>query len=103
MHCRSALRPRSSAANPLGTSHLPQIAARAHHHILVSKGERGGVTTADTRVLDGDDRVTEVARMLGGDAESEVSRAHARELLQTAAIAPAAAPRARTRKRQADR
>ena len=83
-------------------THLPQIAARAHHHILVSKGERGGVTTADTRVLEGDDRITEVARMLGGDAESSVSRAHAHELLESAsapAAAPVAAQRARSRKR----
>ena len=71
-------------------SHLPQIAARAHHHILVSKGARGGVTTADVRVLSGDDRVREIARMLGGDPESDVSRAHARELLEMAAAAPAA-------------
>lgn len=66
-------------------SHLPQLAARAHHHILVSKGAREGVTTADCRVLAGDGRVREIARMLGGDPESEVSRAHARELLDTAA------------------
>jgi DNA repair protein RecN (Recombination protein N) len=65
-------------------THLPQIAARAHHHILVAKGARGGVTSADTTVLDGDQRVAEVARMLGGDPESEVSRAHARELLESA-------------------
>jgi DNA repair protein RecN (Recombination protein N) len=69
-------------------THLPQIAARAHHHILVSKGARGGVTTADVAVLSGDDRVAEIARMLGGDPESDVSRAHARELLETAATAP---------------
>jgi DNA repair protein RecN (Recombination protein N) len=35
-------------------------------------------------VLDGDPRVTEIARMLGGDPESDVSRAHARELLDAA-------------------
>ena len=69
-------------------SHLPQIAARAHHHILVSKGARGGVTTADVAVLDGEPRVTEIARMLGGDPESDVSRAHARELLESAAGTP---------------
>jgi DNA repair protein RecN (Recombination protein N) len=62
-------------------THLPQIASRAHHHILVSKGARGGVTTADITILDGDARVDEIARMLGGDPESDVSRAHARELL----------------------
>jgi len=68
-------------------THLPQIAARAHNHILVSKGARGGVTTADVAVMKGDDRVREVARMLGGDPESELSRAHARELLDSAATA----------------
>ncbi len=66
-------------------SHLPQLAARAHHHIQVAKGARAGVTTADVRVLAGDERVREVARLLGGDPESEVSRAHARELLDAAA------------------
>ena len=66
-------------------THLPQIAARAHHHILVAKGARGGVTTADVTVLTGGDRVSEVARMLGGDPESDVSRAHAQELLESAA------------------
>ena len=72
-------------------THLPQIAARAHHHILVSKGARGGVTTADVLVLDGDERIAEIARMLGGDPESDVSRAHARELLDSAASLPAEA------------
>ncbi|MDQ6736808.1 MAG: DNA repair protein RecN [Gemmatimonadota bacterium] len=66
-------------------SHLPQIAARAHHHIVVAKGARGGVTTADITVLSSNDRVSEIARMLGGDPESKASRAHARELLQAAA------------------
>jgi DNA repair protein RecN (Recombination protein N) len=80
-------------------THLPQIAARAHHHIQVSKGARGGVTTADVAVLEGDLRVAEIARMLGGDPESDVSRAHARELLESAAalsadMVPAGAGRA---------
>jgi DNA repair protein RecN (Recombination protein N) len=66
-------------------THLPQIAARGHHHIQVSKGARGGVTTADVTVLEGELRVTEIARMLGGDPDSDVSRAHARELLESAA------------------
>ncbi len=67
-------------------THLAQIAARGHHHILVSKGARGGVTTADVTVLKDEARVAEIARMLGGDPESEVSRAHARELLDSAAM-----------------
>jgi DNA repair protein RecN (Recombination protein N) len=76
----------------LAISHLPQIAARAHHHIVVSKAARGGVTTADVRVVQGGERVTEIARMLGGDPESDASRAHARELLEHAAPPPADAP-----------
>ena len=62
-------------------THLPQIAARAHHHIVVTKGAREGVTAADVGVVDGNARVQEIARMLGGDADSDISRAHARELL----------------------
>lgn len=80
-------------------SHLPQIAARAHHHILVAKGARQGVTTADCRVLDGDDRVVEIARMLGGDPESATSQAHARELLATAAVPEPTRGAKRTKKR----
>ena len=68
-------------------SHLPQIAARAHHHIVVAKAAKGGVTTADISVLDWSTRVVEIARMLGGDPESKVSRAHAKELLESAARA----------------
>ena len=65
----------------LAISHLAQIAARAHHHIVVHKSAVGTVTTSDTTVVTDDARVVEIARMLGGDADREVSRAHARELL----------------------
>lgn len=71
-------------------THLPQIAARAHHHIVVAKGARGGVTTSDVSVVTDEARVDEIARMLGGDAESATSREHARELLATAATQRAA-------------
>ena len=66
-------------------THLPQIAARAHRHVLVTKGARAGVTAADVRTLDDAERVPEIARMLGGDPESETSRAHAAELLSASA------------------
>lgn len=62
-------------------SHLPQLAARAHHHIVVEKGARDGVTTADVAVVVGDGRVEEIARMLGGDPGSTIGRKHAQELL----------------------
>jgi len=65
-------------------THLPQIAARAHRHILVTKGERAGVTAADVSLLSDAERVPEIARMLGGDEDSAKSRAHAREMLGSA-------------------
>ena len=65
-------------------THLAQVAARAHHHVVVAKGSRSGISTADISVVERDERVTEVARMLGGDPASKVSRAHARELLEAA-------------------
>ncbi len=77
----------------LAITHLPQIASRAHHHIVVEKGAQDGTTTADVRVVADDARVSELARMLGGDAERDVSRAHARELL--AAVESRAPARAR--------
>jgi DNA repair protein RecN (Recombination protein N) len=63
-------------------THLPQIASRADHHLLVQKVDRGGVTATTVEPLTGDLRVHELARLLGGDPESGVSLDHARELLQ---------------------
>lgn len=69
----------------LAISHLAQIAACAHHHVVVRKARTEGFTTSDTETVQDDARVLELARMLGGDAEREVSRAHARELLERGA------------------
>ena len=62
-------------------THLPQLAAWGERHLLVRKNEAGGTTRATVDPLEGEDRIREIARMLGGDPESERSRAHARELL----------------------
>jgi DNA repair protein RecN (Recombination protein N) len=61
-------------------THLPQIAARADRHLVVSKEARGGIATSDVQVIHGEDRVTEIARMLG-DGEGEAARRHAQSLL----------------------
>ena len=61
-------------------THLPTIAARADRHLVVSKRAKGGVATSEVEVLHGEDRVTEVARMLG-DPESDSARRHASTLL----------------------
>lgn len=66
-------------------THLPQIASRAHTHLMVRKLERDGLTATEVESLDPAARVAEVARMLGGDPESEISLEHARELLERGA------------------
>ena len=62
-------------------THLPQLAARGECHLLVVKKDAGGTTCAMAELLEGESRIREIARLLGGDPESERSRAHARELL----------------------
>jgi len=64
-------------------THLPQLASRAAEHHFVRKADAGGVAATRVERLEGDARIREIARMLGGDPESEASRDHARELLGT--------------------
>ena len=63
-------------------THLPQIAARADNHLVVSKEARRGIATSDVQVLHGEDRINEIARMLG-DAEGDAARRHAQAMLRT--------------------
>jgi DNA repair protein RecN (Recombination protein N) len=56
----------------------------------VRKEEAGGRTTTAVATLAADDRVREIARMLGGDPESDASLAHARELLRKGGVAAVA-------------
>lgn len=76
-----ALREVSARKQVLVITHLPQIAARATRHLCVAKKPEGGVATADVRILSGEDRVKELARMLGS-AEDPVVRRHASDLLK---------------------
>jgi DNA repair protein RecN (Recombination protein N) len=62
-------------------THLPQIAARADQHLVVSKQARGGIATSDVQLIHGEDRVGEIARMLG-DTEGDAARRHAQALLR---------------------
>lgn len=66
-------------------THLPQIAARADAHFRVEKRPVEGRAATDVAALEGDERVSELARMLGGDPGSQVSRDHARELMEASA------------------
>ncbi|GAB2921861.1 hypothetical protein GCM10027047_18960 [Rhodococcus aerolatus] len=70
-------------------THLPQVAAFADRHLVVDKqltdDPDGGVTASDVRTLDHAERVAELARMLAGLDDTDTGRAHAEELLATAA------------------
>ncbi|MEL4357383.1 MULTISPECIES: DNA repair protein RecN [unclassified Luteococcus] len=65
-------------------THLAQVAAFADAHHVVSKSTNGEVTVSDLRQVTGDERLAELARMMGGISSSESSLAHARELLEAA-------------------
>ncbi|MBC7841196.1 MAG: DNA repair protein RecN [Gemmatimonadaceae bacterium] len=92
-----ALRALAANHQVFAITHLPQLASRAHHHIVVEKGTADGVTSTDVRVVTGVGRALEVARMLGGDPSSSVGVAHAEELLRGGATAEPPAPRAVSR------
>ena len=63
-------------------THLAQVAAFANNHLRVVKDTDGHVTTSSVQVLEGEERVTELARMLGGMADSQTALSHARELIE---------------------
>jgi DNA repair protein RecN (Recombination protein N) len=65
----------------LCVTHLPQVAARADWQWSIAKDSSDGQTVSRVRVLDGDGRVEEVARMLGGVKITDTTRRHAREML----------------------
>jgi len=65
----------------LCVTHLAPIAARAAHHVRVSKSVRGGRTRVAAELVTGEARVEEIARMVAGDRVTETARGHARELL----------------------
>ncbi len=69
----------------LCVTHLPQVAAAADQQWQVSKAVENGVTLSHIAVLDGEQRVEEIARMLGGVKITETTRKHAAEMLDVAA------------------
>jgi len=68
---------------------LPQIACFADRHLTVSKDQSGKTTRTTVRAIDGDERVEEIAEMIGGQRITPVTRAQAKELLSTANDIPA--------------
>jgi len=66
----------------LCVTHLPQIATFADHHYLIEKKDSGGRTRASVRLITGDERTEEVARMLSGAKLTETSRKHAEQMIK---------------------
>nr|WP_315491073.1 DNA repair protein RecN [uncultured Rhodoferax sp.] len=69
----------------LAVTHLPQVASTADHHLVVAKQMSGKVTLSTVAAVLGEQRVAEIARMLGGEKLSSTTLAHAKEMLQSGA------------------
>ncbi|MFF5446525.1 DNA repair protein RecN [Streptomyces sp. NPDC012888] len=74
----------AKSAQVVVVTHLPQVAAFADRQLLVEKTNDGSVTRSGVTVLEGEDRIRELSRMLAGQEDSETARAHAEELLAAA-------------------
>ncbi len=75
------LRHLGASIQVLSVTHLPQVAAQGHQHLKVAKATVGEVTRTEVKVLDQDQRVDEIGRMLGGVVMTAQTLAHAREML----------------------
>ena len=65
----------------LCVTHLPQVAAQGHHHLLVTKVRGKNATQTGIQILEAKSRVEEIARMLGGVKITEQTLAHAEEMI----------------------
>ena len=79
-----ALRTLGKKHQVLAVTHLPQVASCGENHWQVRKHSEGEQTVSEISVLDEDQRIEEIARMLGGEVITETTRLHAAELLQLA-------------------
>jgi len=74
----------SRTAQVIVVTHLAQVAAFATNHLRVTKDSDGAVTASSVHQLDGEERISEMARLLSGLPDSESGLTHARELIQSA-------------------
>jgi DNA repair protein RecN (Recombination protein N) len=93
------LRALASHHQVLCITHLPQIACYADRHITVRKESGTKETRTTVRPIEGDERIEEIAEMIGGQRITSTTRAQARELLETAANVPTAQTKSPKRKR----
>ncbi len=83
------LRALGGAGQVLCVTHLPQVAAQGHQHLRVVKFNDGSSTRIRLATLAGEERVQEIARMLGGVQITQRAQAHALEMLNAAAASKA--------------
>jgi len=76
------LRNLGERAQVLCVTHLAQVAAQGNHHLKVSKANNGSTVETELRRLDAEEKVQEIARMLGGVKITPQTLAHAREMLE---------------------
>lgn len=75
------LRDMSASAQVLCVTHLPQVAAQGHHHVQVTKSTQKNAVETRLQRLEDEEKVQEIARMLGGVKITDQTLAHAREML----------------------
>jgi DNA repair protein RecN (Recombination protein N) len=75
------LRQLSKSAQVLCITHLAQVASQGHHHLKIAKTSLNGQTHSAVRFLNQDERIEEIARMLGGIKITQQTLAHAEEML----------------------
>ena len=68
----------------LSITHLAQVASHGHNHLFIKKHTQGDSTITEVTKLSNDERVEELARMLGGKDLTEQTRKHAQEMLAVA-------------------
>lgn len=69
-------------AQVIVVTHLAQVAAFADRHLVVHKADDGVVTSSSVTAVEGDERLRELSRMMGGDPDSDAGLAHATDLLE---------------------
>ncbi len=94
----SKLRKLASRHQVLCITHLPQIASYADRHLTVRKESTGQQTRTTVRTVDGEDRLAELAEMIGGQRITATTRAQAKELLESAQAEFKRKPATSTRK-----
>lgn len=76
------LRQLGNSAQVLCVTHLAQVAANGHHHLQVNKSTEKNQTRTEIKLLNNEEKIQEIARMIGGMKITKQTLAHAKEMLE---------------------